>query len=234
MTSGTTSLSARPTSRALRDSGATSVRSCEPVCISKSRFAPVEAVPNRATITRMPGTNHCSVPATSPPEAPMSSGPNRPRKTSGCTSEKITLNGSRTSGRDSRANTVAVSCTKPVGRADAADRSVTETVEAAGLIVFMSVLLLRIWVRARGQEGRATRAWEFGCRYGGHRAMRVGLGRVGAAARGLLAEAPAREREEHVVERGLPVGGRDDVEAGVAELADPPGEARSPPSGASP
>ena len=59
MVSGTTSLRARPTSSALRDSGATRVRSCEPVCISKSRFAPVEAVPNSATITRMPGTNHC-------------------------------------------------------------------------------------------------------------------------------------------------------------------------------
>ena len=67
----------------------------------------------------------------------MSSGPNRPRKTSGCTSEKTTLNGSRTSGRDSRANTVAVSCTNPVGRADAAGRSFAATVGAAGLIVFM-------------------------------------------------------------------------------------------------
>src|SRR6266540_2252145 len=42
---------------------------------------------------------------------PASSGPNRPRKTSGCTSPKTIENGSRTIGRSSRVKTVPVSVT---------------------------------------------------------------------------------------------------------------------------
>ena len=89
----------------------------------------------------------------------------------------------------------------------------TATAEAAGLIVFMSVLLLGSCVRCRRPSGLGIGA-----------RRRVGLGcgpRRGVA---VLAQAPAREGEEHVVERGLAVGGRHDVEAGVAELADPAGE----------
>ncbi len=60
---GTISFSARPSSSDDRDSGVTSVRSCDPVCISSSRLEPVIDAPNRHDITTMPGTNHCSAPA---------------------------------------------------------------------------------------------------------------------------------------------------------------------------
>jgi hypothetical protein len=53
-----------------------------------------------------------------PPEIEMSSGPNRLRKNSGWTIEKMTENGFRSTGRSSRTRTVMVSPTKPVmGRA---------------------------------------------------------------------------------------------------------------------
>jgi hypothetical protein len=104
---GTISLSARPMISAGRRSGVTSIRSCDPVCISYSRFEPVADVPNRQTITTMPGTNHCS--ADSPPAAAGSSGANRARKNSGWTMLKMTENGSRSTGRSSRTNTVRTS-----------------------------------------------------------------------------------------------------------------------------
>ena len=84
-TTGTISLSARPTSSEVRLSGATSIRSCEPVCISSCRFEPVIDVPNSADITMMPGTNHCSEDPVSSPLTCDSSGPNSARNTSGWT-----------------------------------------------------------------------------------------------------------------------------------------------------
>ena len=60
-TIGAISLSARPTRSDERESGATSVRSCEPVIISYCRFDPVAPVPNSTIITSTPGTNHCRV-----------------------------------------------------------------------------------------------------------------------------------------------------------------------------
>lgn len=57
-TSGANSLSARPTNRADRASGVTRRRSWAPPCRSNNRFESVPAVPNRAVIPRIPGTNH--------------------------------------------------------------------------------------------------------------------------------------------------------------------------------
>ena len=62
-TSGTISLSARPTSSDDRLSGVTSIRSWEPVWISMSRLAPVVEAANSADITRIPGTKVCRVSA---------------------------------------------------------------------------------------------------------------------------------------------------------------------------
>ncbi|GAA3410685.1 hypothetical protein GCM10018952_16250 [Streptosporangium vulgare] len=108
---GTISFRARPTIRAGLRSGETSIRSCDPVWISNSRFAPVEEVPNRQDITTMPGTNHCSA---DPPSTAGSRGANSARKNSGCTIVKITENGLRSTGRSSRLKTVTVSVTMPV------------------------------------------------------------------------------------------------------------------------
>ena len=111
-TTGRISLSARPSSSAERDSGVTRVRSCEPVCISSSRFEPVIEAPNRQDITTMPGTNHCSeLPAPSPVTL-VSSGANRARKNSGWIIENTTENGSRSIGLISRDSTMPVSCTR--------------------------------------------------------------------------------------------------------------------------
>ena len=73
--------------------------------ISNSRFEPVVLVPNRQIITITPGRNHCSGDAplsAAGSTEPASSGPNRPRKTSGWTREKITENGSRSTSDISR------------------------------------------------------------------------------------------------------------------------------------
>ena len=73
--------------------------------ISNSRFEPVVLVPNKQIITITPGRNHCSGDApliAAGSTDPASSGPKRPRKTSGCTREKITENGSRSTSDISR------------------------------------------------------------------------------------------------------------------------------------
>ncbi len=107
---GTISFNARPMINAGLRSGETSIRSCEPVCISYSRFAPVADAPNRHDITTMPGTNHCS------DESPGSRGANNAKKNSGWTMVKITENGLRSTGRNSRVNTVRMSVTRLVFR----------------------------------------------------------------------------------------------------------------------
>ncbi len=118
-TSGVSSLSARPIISAARDSGVARIRSNAPVMISNCRFEPVMLVPNIVIMTTTPGRNHCSVlppPSWSPPSpspaTPDSSGPNRPRKTSGCSSEKTSENGSRTMVSVSRVQTAAMSAAR--------------------------------------------------------------------------------------------------------------------------
>ncbi len=106
---GTISFSARPMSSDDRAIGATSVRSCDPVCISYSRFDPVTPLPNSAIMTSTPGTNQARVSLTGAPEPATSSGPNSPRNTSGCSRLKISENGSRMTGRSSRVKTFQVS-----------------------------------------------------------------------------------------------------------------------------
>src|SRR5690625_11523 len=114
--SGTISFSARPTMRAERATGVTSIRSWEPDCSSKSRFDPAIAVPNRVLMTMMPGTNHWKDSASGRPVIPLSSGPKKARKTSGWSREKSMLNGSRSTGSSSRTRTLRVSCsTRVVG-----------------------------------------------------------------------------------------------------------------------
>jgi hypothetical protein len=79
-------LKALPIKIAERCSGLASTRSYEPVMISNSRFEPVALVPNKQIITITPGKNHCSGDApfrTAGSTDPASSGPNKPRKTSG-------------------------------------------------------------------------------------------------------------------------------------------------------
>src|SRR5690554_4911071 len=113
--SGTISLSARPTMRAERATGVTSIRSWEPDCSSKSRFEPAIAVPKRVLMTMMPGTNHWKDSASGRPVVPLSSGPKKARKTSGWSREKMTLNGSRSTGHSSRTSPLRVSRSTWVG-----------------------------------------------------------------------------------------------------------------------
>ena len=114
-TSGASSFNARPTRIDERRSGVASTRSYEPTVISNSRFDPVMPVPKRQIITMTPGRNHCSGDApssTAGSTEPASNGPNSPRKTSGCTNEKMIENGSRSTSEISRRNTAQMSATR--------------------------------------------------------------------------------------------------------------------------
>ena len=111
ITKGVSSLSARPTSSAGRESGVARIRSNAPVISSYCRLDPTIDVPNIVIITTTPGRNHCSeeVPRSPSPAIPDSSGPKRARKISGWSSEKIRENGSRQIVRLSRTHTARVS-----------------------------------------------------------------------------------------------------------------------------
>jgi hypothetical protein len=90
-----------------------------PPSISNCRLDPVIDVPNIVIMTTTPGRNHCRVlpPARPAPATPDSSGANRARKTSGCSSEKTNENGSRTIVIVSRVHTAAMSDSRLPGRA---------------------------------------------------------------------------------------------------------------------
>ncbi len=106
----TNSLRVRPTSIAVRFSGVTSIRSIEPPISSMSMEYPAIIGPDRHIMIRMPGTNHCHGEPPSPRlPVPASIGPNRNRKSSGCPMVNTRARGSRTTGANSRENTVRVS-----------------------------------------------------------------------------------------------------------------------------
>jgi hypothetical protein len=113
-TTGTISLNARPVSSDGRLSGATSMRSWAPDCISACRFEPVIEQANSVDMTMIPGTNHCSDEPSSNPLTWGSSGPKRARNTNGWTRVNTSENGLRSMGRSSRPMTRAVSATTVV------------------------------------------------------------------------------------------------------------------------
>ncbi len=183
---GTISLSARPMTSEERRSGVTSMRSCAPVVMSWSRLAPVVDVPNSTDMTMIPGTNHWSVAASPSPEVRTSSGPNSPRKNSGCSIPKTSWNGSRRSGRSSRSATVHTSWMTPVGRGTEPSAIVRAAPAGAGRVVDI-VRTPQVEVE-RGMSRATPRA--------------AVTPRPGPRA-GTIRAATAREIEEDVVERRL-------------------------------
>ena len=144
------------------------------------------AVPNSATITRMPGTNHCRVSAAGRPDDATSSGPNSPRNTSGCTRLNSALNGSRITGRSSRTKTFQMSARmrlRPgtLARCRLRRRGAPVSWSRRGVVRVSMVFMLR------PPRTRVRRMRVLCC--GGRLA--------------LFAQAPPGEREEHVVERRL-------------------------------